>query len=110
MNWRDTGRAWLRSGQPTRYTLKKAGSALCLFWSRYNAINSRNGEQNRLRGMPSPEILESVEALTLQRTERNGWIHLRTDRGELWMEMGRSYVDKNPSKAAYLVLSPTSRS
>jgi len=40
-------------------------------------------------GRLDPETLEAVEGYTLLRTDRNGWIELRTDGEQLWAEVER---------------------
>jgi competence protein ComEC len=41
------------------------------------------------QGLPSPETLEAVKGYTLLRTDLNGWIHLRTDGEQLWVNVER---------------------
>jgi len=40
-------------------------------------------------GLPSPEVLQSVNGYSLLRTDRNGWIKLSTDGHSLWLETER---------------------
>ncbi len=41
------------------------------------------------QGRPDPETLEAVEGYTLLRTDRNGWIELKTDGEQMWVEVER---------------------
>lgn len=43
-------------------------------------------EADNQQGLPSPEVLEAVEGLTVLRTDVNGWIEFRTDGRKLWVE------------------------
>jgi beta-lactamase superfamily II metal-dependent hydrolase len=40
-------------------------------------------------GWPAPEMLEMIQAYTLLRTDRNGWIELTTDGKGMWVEVER---------------------
>lgn len=39
-----------------------------------------------LDGLPSPDVLDSLEGNNLLRTDRNGWIHITTDGETMWVE------------------------
>jgi competence protein ComEC len=41
------------------------------------------------QGRPDPQVLEALQARTLLRTDRNGWIELSTDGEKLWVEVER---------------------
>jgi beta-lactamase superfamily II metal-dependent hydrolase len=41
------------------------------------------------RARPAPEVLQAVGGYTLLRTDQNGWVHLSTDREQMWMEVER---------------------
>jgi beta-lactamase superfamily II metal-dependent hydrolase len=41
------------------------------------------------RGLPSQAALEAAVHYPLLRTDRDGWIHLRTDGERLWVETER---------------------
>jgi competence protein ComEC len=38
-------------------------------------------------GLPSPETLEALEGYNLLRTDQNGWIEIRTDGQQMWVEV-----------------------
>ena len=38
---------------------------------------------------PDPEVMAAQEGYTLLRTDHNGWIHLRTDGEQMWVEVER---------------------
>lgn len=40
-------------------------------------------------GLPARSVLESVDDLTLLRTDRDGWIEVTTDGSQLWLETAR---------------------
>jgi hypothetical protein len=40
-------------------------------------------------GRPSQEKLEAVQGYPLLRTDRNGWIELKTDGEQMWVEVER---------------------
>jgi competence protein ComEC len=48
------------------------------------SVSARDGE-----GRPSPETLEAIQAYSLLRTDRNGWIELSTDGEQMWVEVER---------------------
>lgn len=39
------------------------------------------------RGLPSPEVLDALQGITVLRTDLNGWIAFRTDGERLWVEV-----------------------
>jgi competence protein ComEC len=41
------------------------------------------------RARPAPEVLQVVEGYNLLRTDQNGWVHLSTDGGKMWVEVKR---------------------
>ena len=38
-------------------------------------------------GLPSPETLEALEGYNLLRTDQNGWIEIKTDGKQMWVEV-----------------------
>ncbi len=44
-------------------------------------------EAKNKRGLPSPEVLEALQGITVLRTDLNGWIAFRTDGERLWVEV-----------------------
>jgi len=41
------------------------------------------------RGLPLPEVLTALQGITVLRTDRQGWVELRTDGERLWIEVER---------------------
>jgi len=41
-------------------------------------------------GLPSPETLEALEGYNLLRTDQNGWIEIKTDGKQMWVEVERN--------------------
>jgi competence protein ComEC len=46
-------------------------------------------DAGNLKGFPSEETLQSLEGITILRTDLHGWIHLETDGEGLWVEVER---------------------
>jgi competence protein ComEC len=46
-------------------------------------------DSGNLRGLPSQEVLQTLEGMTLLRTDLNGWIEIRTDGERMWVEVER---------------------
>ena len=38
-------------------------------------------------GLPSPETLEALQGYNLLRTDQNGWIEIKTDGKQMWVEV-----------------------
>ena len=45
---------------------------------------------------PSEEVLQSLEGITVLRTDLHGWIHLETDGEGMWLEVERDTTKPNP--------------
>jgi len=41
-------------------------------------------------GLPSPETLDALEGSNLLRTDQNGWIEIKTDGKQMWVEVERN--------------------
>jgi competence protein ComEC len=46
-------------------------------------------EAGNSRGLPSPQVLQSLKDRNILRTDLNGWIELTTDGEQLWVEVER---------------------
>jgi competence protein ComEC len=46
-------------------------------------------DSGNLKGFPSEEVLQSLEGITILRTDLHGWIHLSTDGEKMWVEVER---------------------
>jgi len=48
-------------------------------------------DSGNLRGLPSPEVLQMLEGITILRTDLNGWIEIKTDGEEMWVDVERTH-------------------
>jgi beta-lactamase superfamily II metal-dependent hydrolase len=46
-------------------------------------------DTGNLKSLPSEEVLQSLEGITVLRTDLHGWIHMETDGEGLWVEVER---------------------
>ncbi len=53
-------------------------------------------EADDRRGLPSPEVLETLKGTTVLRTDHHGWIAFRTDGQSLWVEVERRGAEEQP--------------
>jgi beta-lactamase superfamily II metal-dependent hydrolase len=60
-------------------------------------------DAGNLRGLPSEDMLRSLEGFTVLRTDLNGWIHLRTDGENLWVEVERVLDERQSSLQGFLI-------
>jgi beta-lactamase superfamily II metal-dependent hydrolase len=51
-------------------------------------------DSGNLRGLPSQEVLQALEGITILRTDLNGWIEIRSDGESMWVEVERETETK----------------